>query len=59
MKLTRRLMIGALSATALLTQPIIASAQNLPKNIRMVIGSKSTGGDRHTSVSFGISKRMT
>ncbi|MER5171332.1 hypothetical protein [Thioclava sp. GXIMD2076] len=47
MKLTRRLMIGALSATALLTQPIIASAQNLPKNIRMVIGSKSTGGDTY------------
>ncbi|MEC8579717.1 MAG: ABC transporter substrate-binding protein [Pseudomonadota bacterium] len=47
MKLTRRTLLAAVSATALLAQPVTAFAQDLPRNIRMVIGSTSTGGDTY------------
>lgn len=47
MTITRRTLIAAVSTAALLAQPITAFAQDLPRNIRMVIGSKSTGGDTY------------
>ena len=47
MKLTRRTVLAAVSTVALLAQPMTAFAQDLPRNIRMVIGSKSTGGDTY------------
>ncbi|QOL82778.1 type 2 periplasmic-binding domain-containing protein [Pseudooceanicola spongiae] len=47
MKINRRTLLAAASAVALLAQPMIAQAQNLPRNMRMVIGSKSTGGDTY------------
>ncbi|WP_118134492.1 ABC transporter substrate-binding protein [Oceanicella sp. SM1341] len=47
MKLTRRTLLAAASAASLLALPLVAEAQNLPRNMRMVIGSKSTGGDTY------------
>jgi tripartite-type tricarboxylate transporter receptor subunit TctC len=47
LKLTRRTILAAVSAAALVAQPFAAAADNLPRNIRMVIGSKSTGGDTY------------
>jgi tripartite-type tricarboxylate transporter receptor subunit TctC len=47
MKLTRRTLLAAVSTAALLAQPMAAFAQDLPRNIRMVIGSTSTGGDTY------------
>lgn len=47
MTLTRRTLMAAVSAAALMIQPLAASAQELPRNVRMVIGSKSTGGDTY------------
>lgn len=47
MKLTRRTVFAAASAAALLSQPLMAAAQDLPRNMRMVIGSNSTGGDTY------------
>ncbi|OCX62251.1 ABC transporter substrate-binding protein [Thioclava sp. SK-1] len=47
MKLTRRTILAAVSTAALLAQPLMATAQDLPRNIRMVIGSTSTGGDTY------------
>lgn len=52
MILTRRIFFAAVSAAALLAQPIIAQAQDLPRNIRMVIGSNSTGGDTYQAASI-------
>ncbi|MBE9636263.1 ABC transporter substrate-binding protein [Salipiger mangrovisoli] len=47
MKFTRRTLLAAASAAALLAAPLAAEAQNLPRNMRMVIGSTSTGGDTY------------
>ncbi|MGI3169020.1 hypothetical protein ACRARG_07720 [Pseudooceanicola sp. C21-150M6] len=47
MRLSRRTLLAAVSAAALVAQPVTAFAQDLPRNIRMVIGSKSTGGDTY------------
>jgi tripartite-type tricarboxylate transporter receptor subunit TctC len=47
MKLNRRMILAAMGATALLAHPFGAAAQDLPRNIRMVIGSTSTGGDTY------------
>lgn len=52
MKLTRRTLFAAASAAALLSQPLIAAAQDLPRNVRMVIGSSSTGGDTYQAASI-------
>ena len=52
MKLTRRSVIlagGAAAAT--LATPFVASAR-LPRNVRMVIGSTSTGGDTYQNSSI-------
>jgi tripartite-type tricarboxylate transporter receptor subunit TctC len=46
MKLTRRLIL-AVAAVSALSAPLTAFAQDLPRNIRMVIGSTSTGGDTY------------
>lgn len=47
MKLGRRTILVALSASALLVAPVAAGAQELPRNVRLVIGSNSTGGDTY------------
>ena len=47
MKLTRRTILGAASALAVMAAPLAATAQDLPRNVRMVIGSTSTGGDTY------------
>ncbi|TNF17902.1 MAG: ABC transporter substrate-binding protein [Rhodobacteraceae bacterium] len=47
MTYTRRTLLAAASAAALLIQPLAAAAQDLPRNVRMVIGSTSTGGDTY------------
>nr|WP_240992576.1 hypothetical protein [Mesorhizobium ciceri] len=53
MKLTRRSLLatGAGAAVAL-ASPFVARAQSLPRNIRMVIGSTSTGGDTYQNSSI-------
>jgi len=51
MKLTRRTILAAASAVALMA-PLGASAQDLPRNIRMVIGSNSTGGDTYQNAAI-------
>ncbi|SLN12803.1 hypothetical protein ROJ8625_00364 [Roseivivax jejudonensis] len=52
MTFTRRTILAAVSATALLAQPIAAAAQELPRNVRLVIGSTSTGGDTYQNSSI-------
>ncbi|WIJ26439.1 ABC transporter substrate-binding protein [Devosia sp. RR2S18] len=52
MKLTRRMIVVAIGAMAIAAQPLAAAAQNLPNNIRMVIGSTSTGGDTYQNASI-------
>ncbi|MAC78171.1 MAG: ABC transporter substrate-binding protein [Rhodobacteraceae bacterium] len=47
MTFTRRTLLAAASAAALMIQPLGAMAQELPRNVRLVIGSKSTGGDTY------------
>ncbi|WP_193140813.1 MULTISPECIES: ABC transporter substrate-binding protein [unclassified Meridianimarinicoccus] len=47
MKLTRRTLLAAASSAALLIQPVASAAQELPRNVRLVIGSTSTGGDTY------------
>lgn len=48
MSFTRRTILAAAGATALLACPLAASAQEeLPPNVRLVIGSTSTGGDTY------------
>lgn len=47
MRISRRIVLGAVAAAALATTSITAFAGVLPKNVRMVIGSKSTGGDTY------------
>ncbi|MCI4666467.1 MAG: hypothetical protein MRY74_17295 [Neomegalonema sp.] len=38
---------GAAGAAALIAAPHLARAKSLPRNVRLVIGSKSTGGDTY------------
>lgn len=47
MTFTRRLALAVLGATALTATSLTAFAQELPRNVRLVIGSKSTGGDTY------------
>ncbi|WP_375691212.1 hypothetical protein [Pseudooceanicola sp. LIPI14-2-Ac024] len=47
MTFTRRTLLAVVSAAALLAQPLASYAQELPRNVRMVIGSQSTGGDTY------------
>ncbi|MGR3393541.1 hypothetical protein [Pseudooceanicola nanhaiensis] len=47
MTFTRRTLMAGAGVLALLGQPIAAAAQDLPRNMRMVIGSSSTGGDTY------------
>ena len=48
MHTTRRgLMAAALAGATALAAPVAAWAQELPRNVRMVIGSDSTGGDTY------------
>lgn len=47
MNLTRRSLFAAAGALAMIAQPFAAQAQELPRNVRLVIGSKSTGGDTY------------
>ena len=48
---TRRTLLAAASV-ALVAHPIMAAAQELPRNIRMVIGSTSTGGDAYQNAAL-------
>lgn len=52
MKFTCRKILAAVSAVALLTQPVVAVAQDLPRTVRMVIGSTSTGGDTYQNAAL-------
>ncbi|MFV0299580.1 MAG: hypothetical protein ACK5IP_01640 [Paracoccus sp. (in: a-proteobacteria)] len=52
MKLTRRTLMAAVASTAILAQPMVAFAQDLPRNMRLVIGSTSTGGDTYQAASI-------
>ena len=47
MTITRRLALAVLGATALTATSLTAMAQELPRNVRLVIGSTSTGGDTY------------
>lgn len=52
MKLTRRTILAAACSAAMLAQPMMAAAQDLPRNVRLVIGSGSTGGDTYQAASL-------
>ncbi|MER0236764.1 ABC transporter substrate-binding protein [Fulvimarina sp. MAC8] len=52
MTFTRRLVLAAIGASALTATSFAASAQELPGNVRLVIGSSSTGGDTYQSASL-------
>lgn len=59
--ISRRVILGAVTAAALATTSITAFAGELPKNVRMVIGSKSTGGDTYQNsaiVAEALSKKL-
>ncbi|MBT9386808.1 hypothetical protein KM176_23400 [Pseudooceanicola sp. CBS1P-1] len=61
MKFTRRSFLAASSAAAVIAAPLGARAANLPRNMRMVIGSKSTGGDTYQTsamVADALSKKL-
>ncbi|MFT6168864.1 MAG: tripartite-type tricarboxylate transporter receptor subunit TctC, partial [Celeribacter sp.] len=47
MKFTRRTLLAAATAAVALAAPVSSLAQELPRNVRMVIGSTSTGGDTY------------
>lgn len=49
---TRRTLLAAVSVAALVAHPVMAVAQELPRNIRMVIGSTSTGGDTYQNAAL-------
>lgn len=51
MKLTRRFVLAAAAATVF-SASLSAQAQDLPRNIRMVIGSTSTSGDTYQNSSI-------
>ncbi|WP_158044792.1 ABC transporter substrate-binding protein [Skermanella pratensis] len=55
------LLLTAVGASVLLVQPYEAAAQELPRNVRLVIGSSSTGGDTYQSaaiVADALSKQL-
>jgi len=53
MKLNRRtLLISGAGAMAAMAMPHVARGQGLPRNVRMVIGSTSTGGDTYQNSSI-------
>lgn len=52
MTLTRRTLFAAASAAAILTGTLAAHAADLPRNIRLVIGSTSTGGDTYQAAAI-------
>lgn len=52
MEFTRRKLIAAVSALAFVGLPAVSAAQDLPRTIRMVIGSTSTGGDTYQNASL-------
>ncbi|TRW98701.1 ABC transporter substrate-binding protein [Paracoccus sp. M683] len=61
MKLNRRTVMAAAASVAILAQPMMAAAQDLPRNVRMVIGSTSTGGDTYQAASIvadALSKQL-
>ena len=47
MKFTRRTLLATATAAVALAAPVSSYAQELPRNVRMVIGSTSTGGDTY------------
>ncbi len=47
MTVKRRTLFSAIAAAALLTAPLLSTAGELPRNVRLVIGSTSTGGDTY------------
>ncbi|MGJ8534979.1 MAG: ABC transporter substrate-binding protein [Alphaproteobacteria bacterium] len=47
MTFTRRIILSFAAATVLSASSYVAVAQELPRNVRLVIGSKSTGGDTY------------
>ena len=51
MKFNRRTILAAVSATALLS-PFASAAQDLPHNVRLVIGSNATGGDTYQAAAI-------
>lgn len=48
----RRTVLAGLGASALLVTPYVAAARALPRNVRMVIGSSSTGGDTYQATAI-------
>jgi hypothetical protein len=53
MKMNRRTLLKTAGAsTALIAAPGLLRAQSLPRNVRLVIGSTSTGGDTYQSASL-------
>lgn len=52
MKFTRRMILAATSLAALAGAAGLAEAQSLPRNVRMVIGSTSTGGDTYQNAAI-------
>ncbi len=52
MILNRRALLAATAAISLISAPLIAVAKDLPRNVRMVIGSNSTGGDTYQAASI-------
>lgn len=52
MMFVRRALMAAVGAAALVAYPVMAVAQDLPRNVRMVIGSTSTGGDTYQNASL-------
>ena len=52
MTLNRRTLFAAAASAAALLAPIAATAQELPRNVRLVIGSSSTGGDTYQNASI-------
>jgi len=52
MNFTRRTFLAAAGVAALMAQPLAAAAQELPGNVRLVIGSKSTGGDTYQAAAL-------
>ena len=50
--MNRRIALVALGAALMASTPLAAHAQNLPGNVRMVIGSTSTGGDTYQNASI-------
>ncbi|MEX6507576.1 ABC transporter substrate-binding protein [Jiella sp. M17.18] len=52
MTFTRRFIVAALGAVAFASTPFAAMSAELPGNVRLVIGSNSTGGDTYQAASM-------